>query len=78
MDSQVNHFFEGHLIRPEIGDYGIYCIVCVRTYIEGAGLNQLDWPYIVARCDGCLGMNREPIPWAEVMNIRDPKIGNNQ
>ena len=71
-------FFMGHEIRPRIGDYNIFCEVCLDRFHNDGALNTLDWSAIVKSCSFCVGTNRCPIPLAEVINIRGHKIGNEQ
>ncbi len=66
--------FMGHEICEELQDYNIFCPRCVSMYIDGKGLNNLDWFDEVDRCSGCIGLNRSPIPTAEVMSIRKIEI----
>lgn len=69
-------YFMGSRIRPEIGDFNVFCETCMSRFYRDRGLNQLDHKYVIEHCHNCNGTNRCPIPLAEVMNIR--KIGNEQ
>lgn len=62
------------VLRVRLGERGARCAACKLSAMD-PGLNDLDWFTDMKSCDKCVGTNREPIPLAEVINLRILKIG---
>ena len=72
---QSDPFRRGHeaSMKVRLSERGVYCLSCHMRTMD-AGLNDLDWYALMKTCESCVGTNREPIPLAEVFNLRDLKM----
>lgn len=75
---QMSMYYMGSPIRPDMGDYHVYCETCLQRFYNDRGLNTLDQCSVIRSCNSCMGTNRCPIPLAEVLNIRGRKMENKQ